>query len=120
MALSSRPLPEPSPPSPEAGFTLVEVLAALTIAALMLGMVMQVFSGAARFGHRLEMQTAARMLARAVLADSSSTGGTTGQFHWHVKHDATGARQLLIEWAGGTGLTLTRMDAAPASLGATP
>lgn len=120
MALPSRPLPEPSQPCPEAGFSLVEVLAALTIAALTLGMVMQVFSGAARLGHRLEMQTAARMLARAVLADSTSSSGTTGQFHWQVKRDTTGARQLWIDWANGAGLTLTRMDAAPAITDATP
>lgn len=124
MALPSRPLQEPSLPCPEAGFSLVEVLAALTIAALTLGMVMQVFSGAARLGHRLEMQTAARMLARAVLADSTSTStstsGTTGQFHWQVKRDTTGARQLWIDWANGAGLTLTRMDAAPAITDATP
>lgn len=113
MGLPSRRLPEPLSPSAEAGFSLVEVLAALTIAALTLGMVMQVFSGAAQLGHRLEMQTAARMLARAVLADSSSTSGTTGQFHWQIKGDPTVTRQLWIDWAGGAGLTLTRMDAAP-------
>jgi hypothetical protein len=96
------------------------VLAALTIAALTLGMVMQVFSGAARLGHRLEMQTSARMLARAVLADNTSTSGITGQFHWQVKRDTTGARQLWIEWANGASLTLTRMDAAPATTDAMP
>ena len=120
MALPSRPLQGLSPSCPEAGFSLVEVLAALTIAALTLGMVMEVFSGAARLGHRIEMQTAARMLARAVLADSTSTSGTAGQFHWQVERDTAGTRRLWIDWAGGAGLTLTRMEAAPAIADATP
>jgi len=68
--------------------------AARTIAARQSGVGMQWFSGASRLGHRVETETAARMLARAVLADSTGTSGTSGQFHWQVKRDTTGARQL--------------------------
>lgn len=92
---------------------MVEVLAALTIAALTLTMVMQVFSSAARLGHRIEMQTAARMLARGVLADPTTARGSAGQFRWQVAHDASGARLLSISGPNGAGLTLTRMDGAP-------
>ncbi len=77
-------------------------------------MVMQVFSGSAQLGHRTEMHTAARMLARAILADSQSDRGTTGRFDWQVTHGGAGLRQIDIGWADGSGLSLTRMDAQPA------
>ncbi len=110
VALPSHHSLERSQPCPEAGFSLVEVLAALTITALTLGMVVNVFSGVARLGHRLEMQTTARMLARAVLADGTAHSDALGQFHWQIQRDKSGARQLWINWPNSTGFSLTRMD----------
>lgn len=109
-----------SPHCPEAGFSLVEVLAALAIAALTVVMVLDVFSGTARLGHRLEMETEARMLARGLMAGNADTAGEAGPFSWTLARSQTGVRRLEIDWPDAPGLVLSRLDSLTAIVESTP
>lgn len=96
------------------------MLAALAIAALTLVMGFEVYSGAARLGHRLEMETAAHMLARALMAGDTAPSGEVGQFRWTMARSPAGLRQLRIDWPDGRGLVLFRSESPPPTVEGTP
>lgn len=101
---------------PEAGFTLVEVLAALVIASLALVMAMQVMEQSARVDSRLTHETAARDLARRLLAEEAVGSGEAGVMGWTSTLTPVAPhlirRSLVIGWAGGQ-LTAARLEVAP-------
>lgn len=120
MARRWRPSPVSSrrcPPPDEAGFSLVEVLAALAIASLALVMSMQLLVQSARVDGRVARETAARDLARRLLAERVEGQGDQGALFWAVTVSplAPGLvqRQVAVGWPGGPGLTLIRVEQAP-------
>jgi general secretion pathway protein I len=79
-----------------AGFTLLEVLLAFTIAALVLGAVLQVFAGGLRGSVDAKEYAVAALLARsrlaALAADTSggegiATGEDDGGYRWRIEVD---------------------------------
>lgn len=103
-------------PDPEAGFTLVEVLAALAIATMAIVMSLQLFNSTARANDRLIRETAARDLGRSLLASGETGEGDRGSLHWRVtlSDPASGLvdRHVEIVWAGGQGIAIDRREAA--------
>ena len=101
---------------PEAGFSLVEVLAALAIASLALVMAMQVLVQSARVTTRLTHETAARDLARRLLAEEAMGSGSAGVLTWTATLEPVAAhlsrRALTVAWAGGQ-VTAARLEAGP-------
>jgi prepilin-type N-terminal cleavage/methylation domain-containing protein len=101
----------------EAGFTLVEVLAALTIASLTILMALQLFTAGARVSDRMIKETAARDLMRQLLASDQTGAGHAGALDWAVSvslpKDGLVTRQVAVHWASGAGTTATRIEAAP-------
>lgn len=78
----------------EAGFTVVEVVAALTILAIALGVLLNVMSNSLRQTGRAETVAEAGSLARSLLArtgtelplrDGLITGQADGGFRWQVR-----------------------------------
>jgi Prokaryotic N-terminal methylation motif len=117
---------------PEGGFTLIEVLVALVIAMLVVG----VFTSGALEGIRAARESArveeALVRARSRLAETSATpavgdfqGDDGGGFHWHVNTRATDryenpkshtvttlyAITVWISWRSGTRSRDVRLDA---------
>lgn len=68
----------------EAGFSLVEVLAALAIASLCLVMALQVMAQSARATARISQETAARDLAGRLLTEGATGSGRFGLVTWTV------------------------------------
>ena len=118
----------------DTGFTLIEVLVALTILSLSLGVLFGIFSQGLARAQETERETGARMLAQSLLAETASsppqsfgeTDGTThGGLAWQLKiapypqHDDQNAQlhaaivSATVEWQG-TGaprsLTLTTLQ----------
>ena len=122
MAWQCSPCPAPSRPCTEAGFSLVEVLAALAIAALTAVTLMQFLSTNTRATQRIETATAARGLARAILAEGRSGAGQAGLLRWTSDTVAAGPglslRAVRIDAGGRAVLTLDRIE--PAAAGAPP
>jgi len=108
-------LSEPSP-CPEAGFSLVEVLAALVIASLALVMAMQVLVQSARVEARLTHESAARDLARRLLAEEALGSGQAGVLDWTATLEPVAPhlarRALVIGWPGGQ-MQAARLEVAP-------
>jgi prepilin-type N-terminal cleavage/methylation domain-containing protein len=121
MARTSQPLPVPLPPCPdpraEAGFTLIEVLAALTIASLVVVMSFQLLSSTSRISHRVTVETSARDLARTLLAENRTGAGEDGTYRWQATLSPAGAglnvRQVQVGWKGGGMVTYQRLESAP-------
>lgn len=108
----------PRPPSgPEAGFSLVEVLAALVIAAMMLIAAYQAFGALAGANGRVLRAAAARDLARWVLATRQMGHGQDGALVWQAETSPLAAgrvqRQVRVIGPNGPLLTLTRQEVAP-------
>ena len=103
--------------SPEAGFSLVEVLAALAIASLAVVMAMQVMLQSARVDARLTHETAARDLVRRLLAEGAVGQGEAGVLAWNVALTTpeTGLvlRKVQVSWPGGPVLETDRLEAQP-------
>jgi prepilin-type N-terminal cleavage/methylation domain-containing protein len=117
MASRLRPSRDRFPPCPEAGFSLVEVLAALAIASLVLILAMQVLVQSARLDARLTHETAARDLARRLLAEGVDGRGMAGVLGWQVTSVVAAKglvlRQVQVSWPGGPELETDRLEAAP-------
>ncbi len=94
----------------EGGFTLVEVLAALAIAALTLVGAMEVMGQGMRVSTRLVNETAARDLVRRVLAEGVAGQGTSGRLGWSAVQQ-TGALQVVVGWPGGGLAVVEAVDA---------
>jgi prepilin-type N-terminal cleavage/methylation domain-containing protein len=103
--------------SPEAGFSLVEVLAALAIASMAVVMAMQVLLQSARVDARLTHETAARDLTRRLMAEGAVGQGETGVLLWHValtpQKDGLVLRQVQVSWPGGPVLETDRVELQP-------
>jgi general secretion pathway protein I len=91
----------------EAGFTVVEVVAALTILALTLGMLLNVMSNSIRQTGQAEAVTEARSLAGSLLArigtevplrDGQMTGEADHGFRWQVRIAPYGDGGERREW----------------------
>jgi general secretion pathway protein I len=91
----------------EAGFTVVEVVAALAILALTLGVLLNVISNSIRQTGQAEAVAEARSLAGSLLArigtelplrDGQITGEADHRFHWHVRIDPYGDGGDRREW----------------------
>jgi general secretion pathway protein I len=125
-------------PDGEAGFTVVEVVVALTILALALGVLLNVMSNSIRQTSRAETVAEAGSLAQSLLAkigtelplrDGQITGQSDRGFRWRVQIDAYGdgtdrrewpvaAHQILAEvlWSDGLqerSLVLTTLRLGP-------
>jgi general secretion pathway protein I len=64
-----------APPEADGGFTLLEVLVALAILSLSLGVLLAVFSQSLERAHRNQRAMQARLLAQALLEQSTAPGG---------------------------------------------
>ncbi|MEI6800774.1 MAG: type II secretion system protein [Pseudomonadota bacterium] len=105
----------PAPCSPEAGFSLVEVLAALTIASFAVVAALTLFTQSARVNDRLIKETAARDLVRRLLATGEVGRGQAGDLGWVatlsqplgglVRHE------VAVTWQGGVQISAVRLDA---------
>jgi general secretion pathway protein I len=117
----------------DTGFTLIEVLVALTVLSLSLGVLFGIFSQGLARTQETERETGARMLAQSLLAENTasppqSIGETDGMtdtgLGWRLKiapypqHDDQNAQlhativSATIEWQGSGGsrsLTLTTL-----------
>lgn len=118
MAWMSRRSPVPLQPSlAEAGFSLVEVLAALAIASLALILSMQVMVQSARVDRRLTHETAARDLVRRLLVESAVGQGQAGVLDWQATQAGAGEglvlREVAVSWPGGPVLVTRRLEPAP-------
>jgi general secretion pathway protein I len=125
-------------PDGEAGFTVVEVVVALTILALALGVLLNVMSNSIRQTGQAETIAEAGTLAQSLLAkigtelplrDGQITGQSDRGFRWRVQIDAYGdgtdrrewpvaAHQILAEvlWSDGLqerSLVLTTLRLGP-------
>jgi general secretion pathway protein I len=94
-------------PDGEAGFTVVEVVVALTILALALGVLLNVMSNSVRQTGRAEAVAEAGSLAQSLLAkigtelplhDGQITGQSDHGFRWRVQIDAYGDGTNRREW----------------------
>ena len=101
----------------EAGFSLVEVLAALAIASLAVVMAMQVLLQSARIDARLTHQTAARDLTRRLLAEGAVGSGEAGVLAWTVAvtplDGALAQRRVQVTWPGGPVMATDRVEPLP-------
>jgi prepilin-type N-terminal cleavage/methylation domain-containing protein len=106
------------PCSPEAGFSLVEVLAALTIASLTVVAALTLFTQSARVNDRMIKETAARDLARKLLATGEVGRGQAGALAWAATvtppDQGLVLHQVAVTWIGGPQITLTRIEAEAA------
>lgn len=111
----------------EDGFTLIEVLCASVVAALAIGLVLQLVSGMLRASHRLDDQLAARVLAQSLLTaarddkqmSAGHKSGLDGKFAWRV--DVTPAAlqpasawrlyrlNVVVSWGRQSDIVLTTM-----------
>ena len=116
--LPRSPVPSRAFADPEAGFTLVEVLAALVIAAMSIVLAFQLFDTSARVSARVVRETAARDLARTLLAQQASGEGRAGNLHWQAQASTLGPRlrqrRVAIDWPGGPVLQWDRLEPAGA------
>jgi general secretion pathway protein I len=94
----------------EAGFTVVEVVVALTILALALGVLLNVMSNGIRQTGQAETLAEAASLAQSLLAkigtelplrDGQITGQSDRGFRWRVQIDAYGDGTDRREWPAG-------------------
>jgi general secretion pathway protein I len=94
-------------PGGEAGFTVVEVVVALTILALALGVLLNVMSNSIRQTGQAENVAEAGSLAQSLLAkigtewplrDGQITGQSDHGFRWRVQIDAYGDGTDRREW----------------------
>jgi general secretion pathway protein I len=95
------------PPDGEAGFTVIEVVAALTILAVALGVLLDVMSTSIRQTGRAETIAEAGSLARSLLAkvgtelpmhDGQITGQADHGFRWQVQIEPYGDGAGGREW----------------------
>lgn len=93
-------------PNPRGGFTLLEVLVAFVVLALVMAAAMQIFSGGLRSAERADRYGTAALLATSVLADTGredpwATGETAGDFgngyHWYRRIEEYRVEALLPE-----------------------
>jgi general secretion pathway protein I len=98
---------ETEQPNHKAGFTVVEVVVALTILALALGVLLNVMSNSIRQTGRAETVAEAGSLAQSLLAkigtelplrDGQITGQSDRGFRWRVQIDAYGDGTDRREW----------------------
>ena len=76
----------------DSGFTLIEVLCALTISCLALVYLMQSLAGSQRAAYHLQDQLNARLIAQSVLTEqrqsfvtpSGTKAGDEGKYHWEL------------------------------------
>lgn len=95
-------------PPPNSGFSLVEVLVALTILAIALPSILSVFADISRRTRETEMRTVAVSLAQSLLAEVGTTklltmGEETGSFgrdhRWHLAIVPYGFPEDQSAWA---------------------
>lgn len=102
------------PCSPEAGFSLVEVLAALTIASLTVVAAFTLFTQSARVNDRMVKETAARDLARRLLATGEVGRGQSGALGWVATlsrpDQGLVLHQVAVTWAGGPQIAASRLE----------
>jgi general secretion pathway protein I len=94
-------------PDGEAGFTVVEIVVALTILALALGVLLNVMSNGIRQTGRAETVSEAGSLAQSLLAevgnelplrDGQITGRTDNGFRWRIEINPYGDGSDRREW----------------------
>ena len=78
-------------------------------------MAFQMFSLSARVSDRVVKQTAARDLARSLLAAQTGGGGRAGSLRWQVSVATAGPglalRTVTVSWPGGPALVAGRLEA---------
>lgn len=103
----------------EDGFSLVEVLCAVTVAALGLVMLMQMHTASLQLGGRLDAENAIRRMASARLALGETGAGRQDGVAWQVERqvaagDATSGLKLIrenlrVSGPSGARLVLSRL-----------
>ena len=101
----------------EADFSLVEVLAALTIASLTIVAALSLFTQSARVNDRMIKETAARDLARRLVVTEAVGRGQAGALGWVARPSPPDQglvlHQVAVTWAGGPQITLSRLEPVP-------
>ena len=107
-------------PDREAGFSLIEVLAALALSTLMIVAAFETFGTYTQLTRHRVQATAARHLARRLLAEGATGQGQTQELRWQVvTHPlAPGVIQRRIVVSSRTAVILTTTQAE--LLGAAP
>jgi general secretion pathway protein I len=93
-------------PSSDSGFTLLEVLVALTLLAMSMAVLLAVFSEGLDRAHANELRIAARNLAQTVLARAETAppaaladgGGQSGAMSWAVRITPYGSAEDREAW----------------------
>jgi general secretion pathway protein I len=95
-------------PAPEAsgGFTLIEVLVALTILSISLVVLMAIFLEGLEHARENATEDRARILAQSLLAQTQAvphpafgeTDGTSNGLHWHVQISPYGSGDDQMAW----------------------
>jgi hypothetical protein len=106
--------PSPELCSPEVGFSLVEVLAALTIASLTVVAALTLFTQSARINDRMIKETAARDLVRRLLATDEVGRGQAGDLGWVATlsrpEGGLVRHEVAVTWAGGPQISVVRLE----------
>ena len=90
----------------ERGFTLIEVLVALTILSISLAVLLEVFTQGLDRARETRNEAAARMLAQSLLAQATTaanpaigdSGGRTNDLLWHLKIEPYGTKDDRAAW----------------------
>ncbi|MBC2836540.1 prepilin-type N-terminal cleavage/methylation domain-containing protein [Paragemmobacter straminiformis] len=108
------PAASPCGPSAEQGFSLVEVLAALALSTMMLVAAFDTFATFARVADRQARSTAARNLARVLLAEGSAGQGDVRGLVWQADTQRLSQnlarRDLAIRGPNGPVLSLSVLE----------
>ena len=90
------------------------MLAALTIAALTIVAALQLFTQSARVNDRMIKETAARDLARHLLATGEVGRGQAGLLFWVAAQSRPDQgliiHQVAVTWTGGPQIAVTRIE----------
>src|ERR1700761_725957 len=109
-ATKETPVPSLSSPAGERGgeegFTLLEVLVALTVLSLSLGVLLAIFSQGLSRAHQNDEEAYARTLAQSLLAQTEAvphpaagdTNGLSNGMHWRVRVETYGDRDEQQAW----------------------
>jgi general secretion pathway protein I len=95
----------------QAGFTLIEVLVALTILSISLGVLLAVFLQGLDRAHETRDEASARALAQSLLVQANAaanpaiggSAGKTNNFFWRVRVLPFGSAQDQAAWQEGAG-----------------
>ena len=127
--------------SSQSGFTLIEVLVALTILSISLGVLLAVFTQGLDRARESRNEAAARVLAQSLLTQAriepnpaiGTSGGRTNNLVWHLSIEPWGSKddraawhenvaqiQASVSWLGDGGTRTIRLSTLRFLAGGTP